>query len=375
MLKNILKYTTICTMFIFGISKNMYAQLLELPSSSVNYPSLIGRTVGLTDIEIKWNAPGVKGRQGNIWGTPLAHYGYTVLGYGSNVASPWRAGADECTTISFSTDVTINGKNLAAGKYAFFIAIYPDSCEIIFNKNTSAWGSYFYDNKQDVLKIVTRQQKDMKTLQERLNFSFANQTEKSVEVALEWEYWRIPFTVDTDIKKLTLASIRSQLSGEMGFDPPSLQAGASWCLRNQVNEEEALNWINSAIDPNLGGIQTFNSLSVKAGLLRKLNRIAEADKSMAEAVEKATVIEMHGYGRQLIYDKKPKEALEVFEKNYIKYKGAWPTQAGLMRGYSANGDYKKALEHAKLALSQAPDDVNKKALELAIKTLSEGKPL
>ena len=81
------------------------------------------------------------------------------------------------------------------------------------------------------------------------------------------------------------------------------------------------------------------------------------------------------YGRQLLSQKKTAEAMAVFQKNYTKYKGAWPTNVGMMRGYSATGDLKKALEHAKLALAQAPDEQNKKALEQAVKTLSEGKQL
>jgi hypothetical protein len=67
--------------------------------------------------------------------------------------------------------------------------------------------------------------------------------------------------------------------------------------------------------------------------------------------------------------------MEVFQQNFDKNKGVWPTHVGLMRGYSALGDLKKALEHAKLALAQAPDEGNKRALEQAVKTLSEGKPL
>ena len=87
-------------------------QAIRIPQNN-NYPSSAGRSVGATEIEVKWNSPGVKGREGKVWGTNIAWYGFTVLGFGSNMPSPWRAGADECTTISFSTDVTINGKKLA----------------------------------------------------------------------------------------------------------------------------------------------------------------------------------------------------------------------------------------------------------------------
>ncbi|MFN7260339.1 MAG: DUF2911 domain-containing protein [Cyclobacteriaceae bacterium] len=354
---------------------NSFGQQLQLPDDGVNLKRKTGTRVGVTDIEINWNAPAVRGREGAIWGTGIAPYGFTILGFGSSVASPWRAGANESTTISFSTDVTINGKPLAAGKYGFFIALYADSSTLIFNKNTVGWGSYFYNGEMDVARIGTRQQKEMKESKERMNFVFSNQTDRAVEVALEWERWRIPFKVETDLTKNTLASIRSQMTGALGFDPPSLEAAAAWCLRNNVNYEEALGWINVAIDPNMGGVKTFNALSTKAGLLGKLNKKEAAEQMMQEALLNANAMEMHVYGRQLLAEKKVKEAMAIFEKNYKKNKGIWPTNGGMMRGYSAMGDLKKALEHAKLALAQAPNPETKKLIEQAIKTLESGKPL
>ena len=351
------------------------AQMLQLPDGGVNHKSKAGRRVGLTDIEVNWDAPGVKGREGNIWGTSTAPYGFTVLGFGSNVSSPWRAGANENTTISFSTDVTINGKPLAAGKYGFFIALYPDSCTLIFNRNTAGWGSYFYKSGLDVLRVTTHQQKDIKESRERLDYTFSNQTDRSVEVALEWEKWRIPFKVEVDLINTTLASIRTQLSGAMGFDPPGLEAAAAWCLQNNINIEEALDWINVVVDPTMGRVNSFHALSTKAGLLAKLNKKEEADKIMQAALENASVIEMHSYGRQLLAEKRTKEAMAVFEKNYKKNKGVWPTNGGMMRGYSAMGDLKKALEHAKIALTQSPNEENRKFIEQAIKTLESGKAL
>lgn len=181
--------------------------------------------------------------------------------------------------------------------------------------------------------------------------------------------------VEVDLNKTSLASIRSQLSSALGFDAPSLVAGAKWCLDNEVNYDEALNWINTATNSNFGGINTFNSLSVKAGLLEKLNQKEEAANTMSSAYEVATAIELHQYGRQLLNQKKINEAKEVFEKNYKKNSGAWPTNVGMMRVYSALGDYKKALDYARLALVQAPDEVNKKNLERSISTLESGKAL
>ena len=350
-------------------------QALSLPEGGVNHKSWAGRRVGVTDVEVRWNAPGVKSREGRIWGTPVAYYGFSVLGFGSNGESPWRAGANESTTISFSTDVTIEGKKLAAGQYGFFIALYPDSCTLVFSKNTAGWGSYFYKPEQDVLRVSVRQQKDLPQSREWLEYTFSDQTDRSVVIALEWERWRIPFTVAVDLTQTALASIQSQMSGALGFDPPSLQAAAQWCLANDVNLDEALVWINSATDPNLGGVATFATLSTKAGLLRKKGNTREADAIMETALDKASVIEMHGYGRQLIAQKKYQEAFAVFEQNFQKNGDAWPTHVGLMRGYSAIGDIPNALKHARIALTQAPDDLNKNALEAMVKTLEEGKAL
>ncbi len=367
--------TLLTLTFILGATLSMQAQAIQLPDGGTNLKRKAGTRLGNTEIEITWSAPGVKGREGKIWGTGVAPYGFTVLGFGSDMQSPWRAGADENTTISFSTDVTVNGKKLAAGTYGFHIALYADSSTLIFNANTKGWGSYFYRKELDVLRVGTRQQKDMKESRERLEYNFSKDTDHSVEIALEWERWRIPFTVEIDLAKTTLASLRTQLSGALGFDPPSLQAASMWCLRNQVNYEEALTWINRATDPNLGGVKTFGALSTKANLLSKLNQQAEADKIMAGAMETGTPTELHQYGRQLMAEKKTKEAMAVFEMNFKRNKGAWPTHVGMMRGYSGMGDLKKALEHAKLAVAQAPDPTNKSFLEGAVKTLESGKPL
>jgi tetratricopeptide (TPR) repeat protein len=67
------------------------------------------------------------------------------------------------------------------------------------------------------------------------------------------------------------------------------------------------------------------------------------------------------------------EAVRVWELNAKRFPNQWPVNVGLARGYSAMGKYKEALKYAKLALAQAPDDVNRKSLEEGIKKLEAGK--
>lgn len=367
-----------CTLaaLIFLCALNLSAQSpsVTLPTGGGNLKSFTGQRIGTTDVKINWDAPGVKGREGKIWGTPVAHYGFQNLGFGTSKAAPWRAGANENTTIYFSTDVIVEGKPLPAGKYGFFVAVYADSCTLIFSKNNSAWGSFFYEQKEDALRVTVRQQKDLPASRERLLYEFSDQTETSATVALLWERWRIPFQVSVDLQKVVLENLRRELQGEKGFMYENWYAAAQFCLQQNTNLEEALTWADNAINPFFG-VETFTTISLKSQIQEKLGKTADAEATMKKAMEKGTPFELHGYGRQLLADKKPAKALEVFEANFKKHSGAWPTQVGLMRGYSANGDLKKALEHAKAALAQAPDDTNKKNLENSIKTLSEGKAL
>ena len=206
-------FHTIIAALLLAFSTTANAQMLRMPDGNTNYKCKTSRQLGATNIDISWNAPGVKGREGKVWGTDVAWYGFKVLGFGSNSASPWRAGADECTNISFSTDVIINGKMLPAGRYAFFIAVNPDSCTLIFNKNINEWGSYFYNSQMDVMRVTAFQQKDIKESKERVDYTFSKQTNNSVELALEWERWRIPFKVEVDLTATTLAYIRAQMTG------------------------------------------------------------------------------------------------------------------------------------------------------------------
>jgi hypothetical protein len=92
------------------------------------------------EIAIAYGRPNVKGR--SVWGG-LVPYGKVL-----------RTGADEATTISFSADVTVEGKALAAGTYALFTVPDEGTCEIVFNKVANQWGAFNYDAGQDALRVT-----------------------------------------------------------------------------------------------------------------------------------------------------------------------------------------------------------------------------
>ncbi len=151
-----------------------------------NKKASVSEQIGLTMVTLHYNRPGVRGREGKLWGTPVAHYGLEAPGFGANRPAPWRAGANENTTIEFSHDVTVEGKPLAAGRYGLFMALGADQTEVIFSKNSTSWGHYFYDPGEDALR-VTVQNETLPQSVERLRYEFLNQTDSSATVALEWE--------------------------------------------------------------------------------------------------------------------------------------------------------------------------------------------
>lgn len=347
------------------------AQLTTLPDGG-NKMAMVGERIGLTDVTIHYNRPGVKGREGKIWGQ-LIKAGFNDLGFGSSKAAPWRAGANENTTIEFSTDVKIEGHNLPAGKYGFFIAYDPNESTLIFSKNSSSWGSFFYDDKEDALRVKVKPVALDKSV-EWLRYEFTNETENGATIALEWEKLSFPFKVEVDYVKTQLEVFRRELRSEKSFNPgwQSFQQAAQFTAIRNIDLEEGLHWADQSISEPFIGQANFVTLSTKADILQKLGRSKEADSIMKVALPMGSMQELHAYGRQLLQQKRPKDALEVFQMNYKKNPNQFTTIMGLTRGYSANGDYKNALKYAQLALPLAPAGGNRTNVENMIEKLKNG---
>ena len=349
-----------------------FAQLITTPDGG-NKKAWAGERIGLTDVSIHYNRPAVKGREGKIWGA-LVPFGFNDLGFGTSKASPWRAGANENTTIEFSTDVMVEGKPLQAGKYGFFIAVDKDQSTLIFSKNTTSWGSYFYDAKDDALKVNIKQQTLDKAV-ERLKYEFMDQTENSATIALQWEKWSFPFKVETDLTKIQLQSFRNELTSDKGFDWKAWAQAAEWCTEHKTNLDEGLKWADYSISGAFIGEKNFRTLGVKSQLLKLQGKEAESAALMNEALPFGNVNEVHGYARQLLSAGKTKEASEVFKSNYKKFPNTFTTNMGMARALSSEGKYKDALKYANAGLAQAPDPANKTNAESIIEKLKAGKDI
>ena len=364
------KLSALCTMLCFTLS--MSAQLITPPDGG-NKKASVSERIGITDVTINYDRPAVKGREGKIW-NGLVHVGYKDLGFGTSKAAPWRAGANENTTITFSTDVKIEGQPLKAGTYGFSIAMGTGDATLIFSNNSTSWGSFFYDPKYDALKVTVKTIPLNESV-ERLKYEFMDETDNSATVALLWEKLKIPFKVEVDYVNTQMESFRKELRTSKGFKSDVWQEAAQFAADHNTNLDEALQWSDYSLNGQFVGEKNFKNYTTRAAVLNKSGKTADADAAMKMAMPLANMQELHQYGRQLLQQKRAKEALEVFKMNAQKNPNQFTTYMGLARGYSANGDYANALKNAQLAQPLAPNQANKDAVDKMIATLKEGKDI
>jgi hypothetical protein len=351
-------------------TKSASAQLTA-PANGGNKKASVSERIGITDVTIDYSRPTVKKRDGHIWGE-LIPAGYTDQGFGSSKAAPWRAGANNNTTFEFSTDVKIDGQVLPAGKYGFFVAYDPKECTVIFSKNSTSWGSFFYNPAEDALKVKIKPVPIDKSV-EWLKYEFTDQTPNSATVLLQWEKLAIPLKIEVDLVNTQLASFRRELRNTPGFQYRNWTQAAQFCEQNKTNLPEALLWIDTAL--KFGGQYDFQTYNTKAKILDGLGRTAESDAVLKKGLPFGQAGDLHQYGRELIARKKNKEAFDIFKMNYDKHPNEFTTNMGMARGYSAIGDYKNALAYAQKAVPQAPDKPNKDQMDKVIKTLQDGKDI
>ncbi|MGH1436469.1 MAG: DUF2911 domain-containing protein [Lewinella sp.] len=362
------------------LSFSLTAQTVTQPPSGNNQKCEVTQYIGsLVKVTINYSSPNVTGpngqdRTGQIWGQ-LVPYGLTDLGFGLQNPSPWRAGANENTTISFSHDVEIQGQKIQAGTYGLHLIVEESQpWTIILSHNHTAWGSFFYKESEDALR-VTAEAEDAPFAQ-WLTYSFTDRQPDQCTVAMRWENKKLPFTIKVpEMTEVYLANMRQELESTAGFNWQGWNQAANYCLQQNTNLEEALTWAENAVALPFIGQANFNTLSTKAQLLYALDRKEEAETELQAAIAYpgANSFQIHVIGRQMIGSGDTKMALKVFEANHQRFEGAWPTEVGMARGLSAVGRYADAVKHAEIALSQAPDQLNKDNLVQMIENLKAGK--
>lgn len=96
--------------------------------------------------------------------------------------------------------------------------------------------------------------------------------------------------------------------------------------------------------------------------------------ALEQAIEHptATALQIHGAARGLQFQGQMEAANLLFRKNYEKHPGQWPVDVGMARVHAQEGNFEKALEHARIAKTRAPEGPQMKNLEAQIEKLEKG---
>ena len=351
---------------------------LTLPPSGDNQYMSITAGIGLVRVTLEYHSPDVHGpegedRRGKIWGG-LVPFGLTSHGFTCGEKCPWRGGANENTVFTTSHDIKIQGQPLPAGSYGLHFIPDPEEWTIIFSKNHSSWGSYYYDPKEDVLRVKARPEKNEYT--EWLTYDFTDRKPDHATIALKWEDLKLPFTVTVDnLVDLYVESLRNEMRTEAGFSQESRLAAAQYCLENGKNLAEALEWAELAARAVRIDRTSFMSITTLADLQVANGKSEEARKTLDRALSIPGLdpSEVHQYGRQLQSRKRNEDAMHVFEANAKRFPETWPVHMGLARGHLGLGHKKEALAEARLALEQAPDEESRKGVEALVRQIEQDK--
>jgi hypothetical protein len=246
---------------------------VEFPAPSP--ASTLKQRVGLTDVEIVYSRPSVRGRK--IFGA--------MIPYGE----VWRTGANAATRISFSTDVKLQGAALAAGAYELFTIPGKDDWTIIVQKHPekASWGAYSYKKENDTARM-TAKPVTIPTHIESFSFGIGDLRDTGATIYLSWENTRVPLKLEVDTVGMLMPKIKAALAAEGPKTWNFYSGAASLLYENDGDLEQALKWVDESIKLRADYPGT---LLLKTRILVKLGRNAEAKTTAAKAIEAGKKLE------------------------------------------------------------------------------------
>jgi hypothetical protein len=315
-----------------------HAQSQELNLPRPSQRAVLTQRIGVTDITVTYHRPLENGRK--LWGG-LVPYGQV-----------WRAGANENTTVTFTDPVTIDGKPLAAGTYGLHMIPNETDWTVIFSNMSTAWGSFSYKQDEDALRVtVTPGATDEHNA---LTYDFDQLKPDSAVLTMSWGKVAVPITIGVDVNKAVEASLQKQLRGLPQYDWQAWNDAANYYLAAKSGYDQGLKDIDQSIKIE----ERFDNLDTKANLLEAMGKTTEAKAARDEALNKASALQLYGYGRQLLkVDHKPQEAFAVFHQLVKKYPDAWVSHLAQARLDTGDGKYDQAVTAIKQSFNGAPDNI------------------
>lgn len=325
---------SICISLVCLMTVSTNAQNLTKPMPSQK--AIVQQTIGITEVKVIYHRPAVKDRV--IWGDLVPY------------REVWRTGANENTTVWFSDDVEVEGRELNAGLYGFHMIPGKEEWTVIFSNNSSSWGSYDYNSEEDALRVMVKP--IVIPHQEHLQFSFDKLSNEGAVLVLAWEKLAIPIDISVDTRELVFANMKNELRSLPGFTWMGWNSIANYCLENDMYIDEAINFC----DRSLKHQRNFTNLNTRARLAEKTGDSEMAAKFAAEAVERATNVELNMYGYQLLNDGNFEDALSIFKLNTERNPTDPNVWDSLAEGYATAGDKSKAIKYFKKSLSMDPPE-------------------
>ena len=312
----------------------------------------MSQTVGLTRMEVVYHRPAVDKRK--IWGG-LVPYGEV-----------WRAGANENTTVSFSSPVKVQGKALPAGTYGLHTIPTDKDWTVIFSKMSVAWGSFSYDEKEDALRVKVTPRAAAGPV-ERMAYTFDDPTDSSVTLTLRWEKLEVPIAIQVDTPQVVMASMRDELRGLPRFGWQGWNQAARYWAQNGGNLEEA----SQMVDRSIRTAENFQNQTTRSMILARKGDSKGAAAAQARAMELATEADLNQRGYELVAQKKLDDAIAVFRKNTEAHPESWNAHDSLGEALALKGDNQGAIASYGQALALVKDPEQKSRIEKTLARLKK----
>ena len=274
----------LCSLFASSIVTPAAAQANRIDFPAASPAAELRQRVGLTDFEIVYSRPSIKGRE--IFGE-LQAYGEV-----------WRTGANAATKITFDTPIVFGGQAVAAGTYGLFSVPNEGEWTVILNRVADQWGAFNYDAAEDVLRVVVPSRKSGDPVESFLIW-FDDLRDESATLNFAWEGTRVAVPITVDVKEKLVPQIEAVMaSGQQQRDYIYFQS-AGFYYDHDLDLQKAARWIDLALKQNPNA---FWMLHLKAKIHAKLGNKAEAIAAAEASTTFAVAQEGPGSGYKVMND-------------------------------------------------------------------------
>lgn len=245
---------SIFTVMLFVAATIFANAQVKTPAASPS--AKVIQTVGMTEVEIAYSRPSMRGRE--------------IFGGLVPFDKVWRTGANASTKISFDKDVSIAGNDLKKGTYALYTIPGKDEWTIIIHNNITHWGSGGYKVEEDAFRFTVKPT-TLSNAVETFTVDVSDLGLGTANINISWDKTKVSFAIDTKVDAQVANSIEKTLSGPSMND---YYQAAAYNLMADKDLEQALEWITLAMEK--GGDEKFWMVRRKALIEAKLGKYKAA---------------------------------------------------------------------------------------------------